>query len=137
MSDLRFLLRYVHRKLHELSDRGTRYGTSRKRNDPGSLFRENQTCKTCRYGSYGYVPQKYPSKRYHDKRCHLKRIDCRYGTGLFLSLIHICKKFKENDILVQNYGMVTNFTFLPEELLDDIVKYGICLLYTSYSFSSL
>ena len=40
---------------------------------------------------------------------------------------YICKKFKENDILVQNYGMVTNFTFLPEELLDDIVKYGINL----------
>lgn len=28
---------------------------------------------------------------------------------------------------MQNYGMVTNFTFLPEELLDDIVKYGINL----------
>ncbi len=60
LSDLWVLLRHVHSKLHELSHRSSWYGTSRKRHDSGCLFGTYQTCKTCRYGSYGYVPQKYP-----------------------------------------------------------------------------
>ena len=40
-------------------DRSSWYGTSRKRNDSGCLLGTYQTCKTCRYGSYGYVPQEY------------------------------------------------------------------------------
>ena len=81
--DVREYEEKVHSKFHELSDRGTRHGASWKRNNSGSLFGKNQTCKTCRYGSYGYVPQEYPSKGYHDKRCHFKCIDGRYGIRLF------------------------------------------------------
>ena len=40
---------------------------------------------------------------------------------------YICKKFKENDILVQKLWNGYKLYFLPEELLDDIVKYGINL----------
>ena len=35
--------------------------------------------KTCRYGSYGYVSERYPSKRYYDKGCYFKCTDRRYG----------------------------------------------------------
>ena len=35
---IRDRLRYVHSKFHELSDRGTRHGTSWKRNDPSCLL---------------------------------------------------------------------------------------------------
>ena len=38
MPDLWFLFRYVHSKLYELPDRSNRYGTSGKRNYPGSIF---------------------------------------------------------------------------------------------------
>ena len=38
--------------------------------------------KTCRYAGYGNVPEKYPSKRYHDRKSHLKCPDCGYGTGM-------------------------------------------------------
>ena len=38
MPDLWILFRYVHSKLHELSDRGNWYGTSWKRNNPGCIF---------------------------------------------------------------------------------------------------
>ena len=49
----------------------------------GMGLRGNGTIPACRYGSYGYVPQEYPSKGYHDKRCHFKCIDGRYGIRLF------------------------------------------------------
>ena len=83
MSDLRFLFRNVYRKLHELPDRSTRYGTAWKRNDPGGIFRAYQTREACGYGGYGYVPQKHPSERYHDQGCDLKRTDRRHGVGMF------------------------------------------------------
>ena len=83
MPDLRFLFRYVHRQQHELSDRGTGYGTSRKRNHPGCIFRAYQTGKTCRHAGYGNVQKKYPSERHHDKRRDHECTDRRYGTGMF------------------------------------------------------
>ena len=43
MSDLWFLFRYVYRKLHELSDRGTWYGFTWKRNYSCRIFRAYQT----------------------------------------------------------------------------------------------
>ncbi len=55
LSDLRLLLRNVHSKFDELSDRSTRYGITWKWNHPCSIFRAYQTCKTCRNGSHGYV----------------------------------------------------------------------------------
>ena len=38
--------------------------------------------KTCRNGSYGYVSERYPSKRYYDKGCYFKCTDRRYGVRL-------------------------------------------------------
>ena len=38
MSDMRFMLRHVYGKLHELSDRSTGYGTSWQRYNPSSIF---------------------------------------------------------------------------------------------------
>ena len=38
MSNMRFLLWYVYCKLHELSDRGTWYGSSGQRNNSSCLF---------------------------------------------------------------------------------------------------
>lgn len=43
----------VYSKQHELSDRGSRNGTCRKRNDSGSLFRAYPSCKTCRNADHG------------------------------------------------------------------------------------
>ena len=57
MSDLRIMFRHVYRKFYELSDRGARYGTSWKRNNPGSIFRETEACKACRLCSYGDVQE--------------------------------------------------------------------------------
>ena len=82
MSDLWFLFRYVYRKLHELSDRGTWYGLTWKRNHSCRIFRAYQISKTCRNGSYGYVLERYPSKRYYDKGCYFKCTDRRYGVRL-------------------------------------------------------
>ena len=35
---------------------------------------------------YGIIGEKYPSKRYYDKRGIPERFDCRYGTGMFHEL---------------------------------------------------
>ena len=67
MSYMRILFRYVHSKLHELSDRGSWYGPERKRNYSCCIFRTYPSCKTCRYAGYGNVQKEHPSKRYHDK----------------------------------------------------------------------
>ena len=55
MAAARVLFRYVHRQQHELLNRGTRYGSSGQRYDPGSLLRANQTGKTRWYEGYGDV----------------------------------------------------------------------------------
>ena len=58
---LRFLLRYVHRKLHELSDRSPGHGSQGQRHHPGSILRAHQAGKAGWHGSYGYVPEEHPS----------------------------------------------------------------------------
>ena len=73
----------IYSQQYELSDRGTGYGTSWKRNHPGCIFRTYQTGKTCRHAGYGNVQKEYPSERYHDKRSSHECTDCRYGTGMF------------------------------------------------------
>ncbi len=90
MSDLWFLFRYVHCKQHELPDRGSRYGTSRKRNHSGSIFRTYPSCKTCRYAGYGNVQQKHPSKRHHDKRGILNALTVDMALGCSTnSMLHL------------------------------------------------
>ena len=63
----------VHSQLYELSYRGTRYGTSRKRNNTCCIFRAYPSCKACRNGCYGYVQQGHQSERYHHKGCNNER----------------------------------------------------------------
>ena len=53
LSYLWFMLRNVYRKQYELSYRSNRYGTSGKWYYPCCLFTAYQTCKACRYESYG------------------------------------------------------------------------------------
>ena len=79
---LRILFRYVHSKLHELSDRGSWYGSERKRNHPCCIFRAYPSCKTCRYAGYGNVQKEHPSKRYHDKGSNPQCPDSRHGTWM-------------------------------------------------------
>lgn len=62
-----FLLRYVHSKQYELSDRGSRHGLKGQRNHSGCLLRASGLGKACRYGGYGHVKEKHPSERYHDR----------------------------------------------------------------------
>ena len=83
MSYLRILFRNVYSQQYELSDRSTGNGTERERNHSGSLFREDQTGKTCGHAGYGNVPEEYPPKRHYDKRRYLKRAHRGYGSGLF------------------------------------------------------
>ena len=82
MSYLWILFRYVHSKLHELSDRSSWYGPERKRNHSCCIFRTYPSCKTCRYAGYGNVQKEYPSKRYHDKRSNPQCPDSRHGTWM-------------------------------------------------------
>ena len=53
-----------------------------KRNYSCRIFRAYQISKTCRNGSYGYVSERYSSKRYYDKGCYFKCTDRRYGVRL-------------------------------------------------------
>ena len=65
---------------------GSCSGTSRKRNNSGCLFRKDQACKACRYGSYGNAQKRYQTERYHDKGCNLKCTDSRYGSRMLYKL---------------------------------------------------
>ena len=82
MSYLRFLLRYVYRELHELSDRSHWYGTSRQRYDSRRIFRAYPSGKACRHEDHGTGREKYPSQRHHDAGSFSECIDCGYGTWM-------------------------------------------------------
>ena len=76
MSYLRFLLRNVYSKFHELSDRSPWHGTERQRNDPGGLFREDPPCQACRHEDHGACGKEYQAKRYNDGK---GLYECPYG----------------------------------------------------------
>ena len=43
----------------------------------------------------------------------------------YKTISYVCHKFEEHHIPVKYYSMVSNFTVLPEEFIEDIVKYDI------------
>lgn len=43
----------------------------------------------------------------------------------YKTISYVCHKFEEYQIPVEHYSMVSNFTFLPEEFIEDIINYDI------------
>lgn len=43
----------------------------------------------------------------------------------YKTISYVCRKFEKNHIPVKRYSIVSNFTFLPEEFIEDIIKYDI------------
>lgn len=65
---------------------------------------------------------------------HLKQNDIEIGMVQFFggeplmaykTISYICRQFEKKHIAVKRYSMVSNFTFLPDEFLEDIIKYNI------------
>lgn len=90
MSDLWFLFRYVYGKQYELPDRGSWYGTERKRNHSGSVFCKTAACKTCGNAGDGAGKKEYPPKRHYDKEAILNALTVDMALGCSTnSMLHI------------------------------------------------
>ena len=83
MPHLRFVLRNVHRKLHELLNGSPRHGPCRQWYNSGGLFRQNRACQTCGYAGNGACPEKHPPERHYDRGGIQKCTHRRHGAWMF------------------------------------------------------
>ena len=87
---MRFMLRHVYGKLHELSDRSTGMGLRGNGTIPAVYSERIKLAKHAGNGSDGYVPQEYPSKRYYDKRSNHECTDSDMALGCSTnSMLHL------------------------------------------------